>query len=93
MRPPRAATRRVAAWPWSIRAAGDRGFPPPPTPLDLTATSRLLLLLLLLLRHLLLLLLLLKILRILVRRKLGVSRVRSKVTLPTVAVAVHGTRD
>ena len=53
----------------------------------------LLLLLLLLLRYLLLLLLLLKILRILVRRKLGVSRVRSKVTLATVAVAVHGTRD
>ena len=53
----------------------------------------LLLLLLLLLRHLLLLLLLLKILRILVRRKLGVRRVRSKVTLATVAVAVHGTRD
>ena len=49
----------------------------------------LLLLLLLLLRHLLLLLLLLKILRILVRRKLGVRRARSKVTLPTVAVAVH----
>ena len=53
----------------------------------------LLLLLLLLLRYLLLLLLLLKILRILVRRKLGVRRVRSKVTLATVAVAVHGTRD
>ena len=48
---------------------------------------------LLLLGYLLLLLLLLKILRILVRRKLGVRRVRSKVTLATVAVAVHGTRD
>ena len=57
------------------------------------AARVLLLLLLLLLRYLLLLLLLLKILRILIRRKPGVRRVRSKVTLATVAVAVHGTRD
>ena len=51
----------------------------------------LLLLLLLLLNHLLWLLLLLKILHKRILRKLGVRRVRSKVTLVT--VAVHGTRD
>ena len=51
----------------------------------------LLLHLLLLLLHLLRLLLLLKILHKRVLRKLGVRRVRSKITLVT--VAVHGTRD